>query len=395
MVAPGVRLPDDLLDFYRETDGGRGKIVSEQGEERAEIILYSRENMPEAQKKLSRISEKLYEEAYLLDERLINEEERNLLNRVYAELMVLGEVIEGPDTAYLLLYKNTFMLVDQDSLSFPFFAEGGWSYEEELCATQNSFTDFLNDVMIHLNPAYLDKYASASGQFGDGKSMRWYRLENTFYTVGDGVFCSTLKPYWDLPGNWLQEEIDRVVIGYGCARMELSALGIFHHLREIKIPETLTALVWLDNPEECESMGYCYFTLDDVDLSDELAPIANLECIICEKLHFGIVDGKMIEGTLVYSTREGVLFDAEMKTLRVCPHGKKGLYRIPDGVTAIEDGAFQDCTELTSVIIPDSVTPIEEQTFRGVRHIVYHGPAQSDDNWGALCRNEEEIAETE
>ena len=38
---------------------------------------------------------------------------------------------------------------------------------------------------------------------------------------------------------------------------------------------------------------------------------------------------------------------------------------IPDGVTEIGEGAFEDCTSLTSVSIPSSVTYIGETAFRG------------------------------
>ena len=35
-----------------------------------------------------------------------------------------------------------------------------------------------------------------------------------------------------------------------------------------------------------------------------------------------------------------------------------GKWIIPDGVTAIEPGAYCDCTSLQSIVIPDSVTRI-------------------------------------
>jgi hypothetical protein len=44
---------------------------------------------------------------------------------------------------------------------------------------------------------------------------------------------------------------------------------------------------------------------------------------------------------------------------------KDGVGIIPEGTTVIEKYAFDDCTELTSVVIPDSVTEIEEGAFKG------------------------------
>ena len=60
---------------------------------------------------------------------------------------------------------------------------------------------------------------------------------------------------------------------------------------------------------------------------------------------------------------------------------------IPESVKKIGDAAFGWCDSLSTLVIPDSVTQIGCQAFQDVPHIIYHGPAQSDDNWGALSRN--------
>lgn len=60
---------------------------------------------------------------------------------------------------------------------------------------------------------------------------------------------------------------------------------------------------------------------------------------------------------------------------------------IPDGVERIESHAFSFCENLTELVIPDSVTEIGASAFKSVPHIIYHGPAQSEDNWGAKSRN--------
>lgn len=60
---------------------------------------------------------------------------------------------------------------------------------------------------------------------------------------------------------------------------------------------------------------------------------------------------------------------------------------IPEGVTSIGEGAFENCTGFTSLVIPNSVTHIGKNAFKNVPHIIYHGPAQSENSWGALSRN--------
>jgi len=68
-------------------------------------------------------------------------------------------------------------------------------------------------------------------------------------------------------------------------------------------------------------------------------------------------------GNSVYSSVDGVLFNKSKTTLIQCPGGKAGSYAIPNSVTSIGDGAFYNCTSLTSVAIPNSVTSIGNGVF--------------------------------
>ena len=64
-----------------------------------------------------------------------------------------------------------------------------------------------------------------------------------------------------------------------------------------------------------------------------------------------------------YSTPDGVLLTKDRRTLVCCPGGKKGRYKIPDGVQVIRYSAFSFCRWLTDIEIPKSVSRIEPYAF--------------------------------
>ena len=65
-----------------------------------------------------------------------------------------------------------------------------------------------------------------------------------------------------------------------------------------------------------------------------------------------------------YCSKEGVLFNKEKTKLIQYPAGREGSsYTIPAGVTAIGDGAFEDCVNLTDLTIPDAVTSVGSSAF--------------------------------
>lgn len=77
-----------------------------------------------------------------------------------------------------------------------------------------------------------------------------------------------------------------------------------------------------------------------------------------------------------YNTRDvevtdGFIFKNNRTVLVYAPATLTGEYAVPETVGTIGDGAFMNCKDLTSVIIPKSVTRIEDYAFvaSGLRHI--------------------------
>jgi hypothetical protein len=74
---------------------------------------------------------------------------------------------------------------------------------------------------------------------------------------------------------------------------------------------------------------------------------------------------QIVEDTVNYSSKKGVLFNKDRTELIRYPEAKKGSYKIPNSVTKIGHGAFVGCTGIKSVTIPTSVIEIRESAFFG------------------------------
>ena len=76
------------------------------------------------------------------------------------------------------------------------------------------------------------------------------------------------------------------------------------------------------------------------------------------------------EGSQAYSSQNGILFSGDMTRLIRYPERKRDYqtetYVIPEGVTAIEEGAFKD-TSISGVIIPSSLKRIDKRAFYRAR----------------------------
>jgi len=102
-----------------------------------------------------------------------------------------------------------------------------------------------------------------------------------------------------------------------------------------------TSLTTIDIPSSVVYLGYSSFG----------------KCPNLEKIN--------ILGNNIYyvSDSAGVLYNKETGFLQQVPGAFTGAYTIPDGVTGIETGAFEDCDGLTAVTIPPSVTGIGYYAF--------------------------------
>ncbi|MCI9428149.1 MAG: leucine-rich repeat protein [Eubacterium sp.] len=151
----------------------------------------------------------------------------------------------------------------------------------------------------------------------------------------------------------IPESVTDIYGYYGSgAHMERGAFYGCSSLTEIAIPKSVTCIG--------EKAFQNCAGLERVNLSNSAADVAGNTFGGCEKLSEFAVSSD----NPVYSVENGILFNKNKRKIICFPQGRTGEYQIPDRVTAIGKYAFYDCKGLNQVTMPDGVTIMEDGAFQ-------------------------------
>ena len=253
--------------------------------------------------------------------------------------------------------------------------EGAFLYCSSLTAiavdSLNSFYTAVVGVLFNKSQTTLvaypggkaGSYTIPSSVTSIGSDAFWYctsltsvTIPNSVTNIGDSAFisCSGLTTV----------TIPNSVISIGS-----DAFGGCWSLTSVTIPDTITSL-------EDGVFSSC-FSLTSITIPNSVTNIGDYALSACTSLTSVTIPNSVRNIGLnafsacysltaiavdslnsLYTAVAGVLFNKSQTTLVAYPGGKAGSYTIPSSVTSIGDGAFEGCTNLTSITIPDSVTGI-------------------------------------
>ena len=223
-----------------------------------------------------------------------------------------------------------------------------------------------------------------SGEIIIPESVKYEDLNYSVISIGEGAFyqCSGLTSV-TIPNSvtsiggsafYRCKGLTSLIIGNGVASIGGGAFYQCSGLTSVTIPNSVTTiggsafyqcsgLTSVTIPGSVTSIGNWAFNgcsgLTSVTIPGSVTSIGNWAFSGCSGLTSIIVE----DGNTVYDSRNNCQAIIETKS-NTLVNGCKNTV-IPNGVTAIADGAFQGCIGLTSVIIPEGVTAIGTSAFSG------------------------------
>lgn len=203
-------------------------------------------------------------------------------------------------------------------------------------------------ALIIMLPLTVNAALAYSGTCGD--NLTWtLDDEGTLTISGSGDMYDYYPPDrytpWCPYSNFA--DINKVVIEGNVSRIGDYAFFGCKSLESIEIPERVRSI-------GTYAFAYCE-KLSSINLPNDLVWIEETIFIGCS----GLENIQISEENLYFASENGVLYDKEKNILIRYPGAnQRESYIIPEGVTAIEESAFEEGVHLKNVSIPDSMVSI-------------------------------------
>ncbi len=296
----------------------------------------------------------------------------------WAATVASGECgAEGDNVTWVLDDTGTLTISGQGAMADYDIVDRPWKdvvsevknivIEYEVTTIGNrAFASCENLVSINIT----DSLISIGDSTFDGcKSLRSINIPDNVTSIGDAAFADcrslisiTIPDSVTIIGDstfWVCESLTSIIIPDGVTSIGNRAFWSCTSLTSINIPNSVTTIG--DN-----TFRFCE-NLTNITLPDNVTNIGDNVFGNCNSLTDINVDAK----NPAYKSVNGILFDKAMSTLKQCPAGTElESFVIPDTVTVIEEYAFNECNNLTSINIPNSVTSIGDWAFGNCQSLI-------------------------
>lgn len=251
-------------------------------------------------------------------------------------------------------------------------------------------TELTSDVLYYItggNKATVTEFEIASNitaidanTFDGCSNLTSIFIPDNVSSIGPSAFggCDNLTIYCyadNKPSGWNSGwNSDRPVywgsIGGYTAQNGISYVVSKDESVSITVPKTISGKVVLPSAIELKDRQYsitsisnALFTncvnLTSIEIPSSVTNIATTAFDGCAKLESIVVDADNTK----YSSQDGILYNKAKTTFIYVPSAIKGAISIPNGITAINNSLFQDCSNITSIELPDSITRLGDNAF--------------------------------
>lgn len=181
------------------------------------------------------------------------------------------------------------------------------------------------------------------------QTVRHVVLPDSVTTIGESAFIDAYQ-------------LQTVTVGSGVQHLDLDMFRYCYDLTAVSVA--------VGNPYYTDIDGVVYNKAGDTLVlypfgkgENYVVPagVANID--ILGDTDYDFLNISFDPASTQFVTEDGVTYDAGKTKVIFCDKEKAGAYDMPDTVTQIVDGAFEDCTQLTSVAVSENVTSIVYRAF--------------------------------